>query len=117
MATFKGIYNTFRTNAFSVLFWAPLANWGFVIAGCNDLMKPPAYISEKMSSILAVYSFLFMRLALQIKPKNYLLFACHFTNSIVQSSLLLRKLHYNAKQKQQQGLQDVQDKQISNSTP
>ncbi|CRH01681.1 mitochondrial pyruvate carrier protein 1, putative [Plasmodium relictum] len=94
MSKFKLLYNNIKSNAFSIMFWAPLANWGFVIAGCNDLMKSPIYVSEKMTAVLAVYSMLFMRFALSIKPKNYLLFSCHATNTLVQSVLLCRKLKF-----------------------
>lgn len=33
---------------------------------------------------MCVYSALFMRFALAIKPRNYLLFACHAANETVQ---------------------------------
>lgn len=94
MSALKTLCTRFKSNVFSTLFWAPLANWGFVIAGCNDLMKSPIYVSEKMTAILIVYSSLFMRYAVQIRPKNYLLFACHATNTVVQSILLYRKLTF-----------------------
>ena len=33
---------------------------------------------------LIVYSLLFMRFAIKVKPRNMLLFACHFTNESAQ---------------------------------
>ncbi|CRG95116.1 mitochondrial pyruvate carrier protein 1, putative [Plasmodium gallinaceum] len=99
MSKFKLFYDKVKSNAFSILFWAPLANWGFVLAGCNDLMKSPVYVSEKMTAVLSVYSILFMRFSLAIRPKNYLLFACHATNTLVQSVLLYRKLKFEADNK------------------
>ncbi|EAA19778.1 hypothetical protein [Plasmodium yoelii yoelii] len=57
------------------------------------------YVSEKMTSVLVVYSLLFMRYSLAIKPKNYLLFTCHATNTLVQSTLLFRKLKYDSDNK------------------
>lgn len=107
MTSSKTVYNRVGAKLFSIHIWAPLANWGFVIAGCNDLMKSPMYVSEKMTCILGIYSMLFMRYSLVIRPKNYLLFTCHTANVLVQSTLLFRKLYYNCRQKQQQqnGLQ------------
>jgi Mitochondrial pyruvate carriers len=37
-----------------------------------------------LCTAMCVYSLLFMRFALAIKPKNYLLFACHASNEAVQ---------------------------------
>merc|ERR1712144_102653 len=72
-------------------FWGPVANWGFVIAGLNDtLTKEPETISPKMTSVLCVYSALFMRFAWVIQPRNMLLFACHFSNECVQLNQLRR---------------------------
>ena len=41
-------------------------------------------------AVLCVYSALFMRFSLAIRPKNYLLFACHATNEVVQLNQLRR---------------------------
>ncbi|VWU51977.1 mitochondrial pyruvate carrier protein 1, putative [Hepatocystis sp. ex Piliocolobus tephrosceles] len=100
MSNLKLVYNSMKTNAFSIMFWAPLANWGFVLAGINDLKKLPIFVSKKMTATLIVYSLLFMRYSLAIKPKNYLLFSCHITNVFIQSCLLGRKLKYEAENKQ-----------------
>ncbi|KYN94834.1 mitochondrial pyruvate carrier protein 1, putative [Plasmodium reichenowi] len=94
MSNVGSFFHNVKRNILSIMFWAPLANWGFVIAGCNDLKKEPVYISEKMTTVLTIYSLLFMRYALAIKPKNYLLFSCHATNTLVQSILLYKKLKY-----------------------
>ena len=40
--------------------------------------------------MLCVYSVLFMRFSLAIRPKNHLLFACHATNEVVQLNQLRR---------------------------
>ncbi|EUD67708.1 hypothetical protein C922_01896 [Plasmodium inui San Antonio 1] len=105
MSKAKSFFHNVKSNAFNILFWAPLANWGFVLAGCNDLKKLPIFVSEKMTAVLTFYSILFMRYSLAIKPKNYLLFSCHATNTVVQSILLFRKLKYEAESKK--GLQHV----------
>ncbi|GAW82164.1 mitochondrial pyruvate carrier protein 1 [Plasmodium gonderi] len=99
MSNIKSVFQNVKKNAFSIMFWAPLANWGFVLAGCNDLKKLPMFVSEKMTAVLAIYSILFMRYSLAIKPKNYLLFSCHATNTVVQSILLFRKLKYESENK------------------
>ena len=50
-------------------------------------------ISGNMTGVMCVYSALFMRFALAIQPKNYLLFACHACNECVQLNLL-RKWYF-----------------------
>lgn len=76
-------------------FWGPVANWGFVLAGIMDSNKPPELISARMTAVLFFYSCLFMRFALRVQPRNYLLFACHFSNASCQAYLLTRV--YSAK--------------------
>ncbi|CAI7858514.1 unnamed protein product [Closterium sp. NIES-54] len=71
-------------------FWGPLANWGFVIAGLVDMQKPVDMISPKMTSVMCVYSALFMRFAWRVQPRNYLLFSCHSANETVQLIQLSR---------------------------
>ncbi|GJP35992.1 hypothetical protein CLOM_g10042 [Closterium sp. NIES-68] len=71
-------------------FWGPLANWGFVIAGLVDMQKPVDMISPKMTSVMCVYSALFMRFAWRVQPRNYLLFSCHSANETVQLVQLSR---------------------------
>ncbi|UVC49944.1 pyruvate transporter mpc1 [Theileria orientalis] len=70
---------------FTTHFWGPVANWGFVIAGITEMSKNPERISPRMTGVLCVYSILFMRFALVVKPRNLLLFSCHFCNSSVQA--------------------------------
>ena len=36
-------------------FWGPVANWGLVLAGLNDMYKPPEIISTNMTGALCVY--------------------------------------------------------------
>jgi mitochondrial pyruvate carrier 1 len=69
-------------------FWGPVANWGFVLAGLADASKPPEKINPKMTSVLCVYSLLFMRFAWRVQPRNYLLLACHACNEAVQANNL-----------------------------
>ena len=37
---------------------------------------------------------LFMRFALVVRPRNYLLFTCHLSNTLLQFNLLTRRLGY-----------------------
>ncbi|KAK9843346.1 hypothetical protein WJX74_010709 [Apatococcus lobatus] len=80
----------------STHFWGPAANWGIVAAGVYDTQKPVDQISPNMTGVLCVYSALFMRFATQIRPKNYLLLACHATNEVVQLYQLRRYYHGRA---------------------
>mmetsp|Transcript_29354 Transcript_29354/g.53866 ORF Transcript_29354/g.53866 Transcript_29354/m.53866 type:complete len:113 (+) Transcript_29354:151-489(+) len=81
-------------------FWGPVANWGFVFAGINDMRKSPEYISPNMTSAMCVYSALFMRFAWMVQPRNYILFGCHICNECVQLIQLSRwaKWHYSEPQ-------------------
>lgn len=64
----------------TIHFWAPVANWGIAMAGILDFNKPVECISERMTSVLAVYSAMFMRFAWRVQPRNYILLACHACN-------------------------------------
>ena len=48
-----------------------------------------------MTGALVVYSATFMRYALAVSPKNYLLFACHFINEASQLTQGYRYLQYH----------------------
>ena len=47
-----------------------------------------------MTSALLIYSATFMRYALAVQPKNYLLFGCHFVNEAAQLTQGWRYLSY-----------------------
>lgn len=65
------------------------ANWLIPIAGMMNLpTRPLKDIDPVMTSVLCVYSSLFMRWAVAIAPANYPLFACHATNCLVQLATL-----------------------------
>uniref|UniRef100_A0A8D2P6V8 Mitochondrial pyruvate carrier n=1 Tax=Zosterops lateralis melanops TaxID=1220523 RepID=A0A8D2P6V8_ZOSLA len=65
-------------------FWGPVANWGLPVAAINDMKKSPEIVSGRMTFALCCYSLAFMRFAYKVQPRNWLLFACHFTNEIAQ---------------------------------
>ncbi|GAB4860476.1 pyruvate transporter mpc1 [Ancistrocladus abbreviatus] len=71
-------------------FWGPIANWGFVAAGLVDMNKPPEMISGNMTTVMCIYSGLFMRFAWMVNPRNYLLLGCHASNEVVQLYQLSR---------------------------
>ncbi|KAG5512292.1 hypothetical protein JKF63_07814 [Porcisia hertigi] len=67
------------------------ANWLIPIAGITNFStRPLSDIDPAMTSVLCVYSMLFMRWSVSIVPANYPLFACHATNSTVQAATLVR---------------------------
>ena len=59
-----------------------------------NLIWPISSISGNMTGVLCVYSATFMRYALAVQPKNYLLFACHFANEGAQLTQGYRYLQY-----------------------
>ncbi|KDR84974.1 hypothetical protein GALMADRAFT_83217 [Galerina marginata CBS 339.88] len=83
-----------REYFFSTHFWGPVANWGLPLAALSDLRKDEEVISGTMTTALACYSFVFMRFAWMVKPRNYLLFACHATNATAQSIQDIRFVNY-----------------------
>eukprot|EP00884_Botryococcus_braunii_P001899 jgi/Botrbrau1/1170/Bobra.0162s0057.1 len=93
----KALWNS-PTGLKTTHFWGPVANWGFVIAGLADTKKDPSLISPNMTGAMCVYSLLFMRFALAIKPKNYLLFACHASNEAVQLNQFRRWYQWQSQQ-------------------
>src|SRR6202161_1333091 len=52
-------------------------------------------ISGKMTGALTIYSATFMRYALAVQPKNYLLFLCHFVNEGAQLTQGYRFMQYH----------------------
>ncbi|KAF9935802.1 hypothetical protein BGZ67_002972 [Mortierella alpina] len=76
-------------------FWGPVANWGLPLAAIADFKKDPELISGKMTCALSVYSLLFMRFAWMVQPRNYLLFACHFTNEGAQLTQAYRFIQHH----------------------
>ena len=79
------------SNAFirNVGYVGAAANWLIPLAGIGALRNDPKNIDCKMSAVLSIYSFFFIRWALAITPANYPLCACHATNSSIQVSFSL----------------------------
>ncbi|KAI9788676.1 MAG: hypothetical protein M1816_006727 [Peltula sp. TS41687] len=78
----------------STHFWGPVSNFGIPIAAVMDTQKEPEIISGKMTGALIIYSATFMRYALAVTPKNYLLFGCHAVNEMAQLTQGWRWLAY-----------------------
>ncbi|KAI0052880.1 UPF0041-domain-containing protein [Auriscalpium vulgare] len=83
-----------REYFFSTHFWGPVANWGLPLAAIADLNKGEEVISGTMTGALAAYSMVFMRFAWAVQPRNYLLFACHATNTTAQLTQGYRFVDY-----------------------
>ncbi|GAB2223671.1 hypothetical protein Droror1_Dr00004409 [Drosera rotundifolia] len=88
-SAFKAFLNS-PVGPKTVHFWGPVANWGFVASGLADMKKPPELISGNMTTVMCIYSALFMRFAWVVQPRNYLLLACHVSNECVQLYQLSR---------------------------
>ncbi|XP_063163710.1 mitochondrial pyruvate carrier 1 [Candoia aspera] len=89
----------FRDYLMSTHFWGPVANWGLPIAAISDMKKSPEIISGRMTFALSCYSLTFMRFAYKVQPRNWLLFACHFTNEFAQLIQGGRLIKHNLKKK------------------
>lgn len=76
-------------------FWGPVSNFGIPIAAVMDLKKDPELISGSMTGSLIIYSLVFMKYALSVQPKNYLLFGCHVVNEAAQLGQGARWLNYH----------------------
>ncbi|KAJ2073136.1 pyruvate transporter mpc1 [Coemansia sp. S100] len=85
----------FRSYLMSTHFWGPVANWGIPLSAIADFSSSPEKISGKMTTALTFYSLLFMRFSWMVRPRNYLLFACHATNEVAQLVQLYRFVDYN----------------------
>ncbi|XP_072178963.1 mitochondrial pyruvate carrier 1-like [Diadema setosum] len=81
-------------------FWGPVANWGIPLAALSDMKRDPEIISPRMTAALCVYSALFMRFAYMVQPRNWLLFACHFTNEGAQLTQLGRYVTHSRSKKE-----------------
>ncbi|XP_043493621.1 mitochondrial pyruvate carrier 1-like [Polistes fuscatus] len=84
-----------RDYLMSTHFWGPVFNWMIPIATIADTQKHPRIISGKMTLALTLYSMMFMRFAVMVKPRNMLLFACHGTNVAAQLIQGYRYLDYH----------------------
>ncbi|KAI9930938.1 hypothetical protein MW887_010593 [Aspergillus wentii] len=119
-AAIKAINAKIRSNKVldyvcSTHFWGPASNFGIPIAAVMDTQKDPEmYVATSplpltsisaamyngglprfnMTGALTIYSGTFMRYALAVSPRNYLLFACHAVNFSAQLTQGYRYLNY-----------------------
>lgn len=80
---------------FTTHFWGPVSNFGIPLAAIYDLQKDPELISGPMTGALIMYSGVFMKYALAVQPKNFLLFGCHIVNESAQIAQAFRFLNYH----------------------
>lgn len=90
-AAIKAINAKIRSNPVadyfcSTHFWGPASNFGIPIAAVMDTQKDPEIISGPMTAALIGYSSTFMRYAMAVQPRNYLLFGCHLVNFGAQTT-------------------------------
>jgi len=83
-----------------------VANWGIPAAAITNAVEgqDPEKIDAKMTSVLFVYSFLFMRWSLAIDPPNYPLLAMHASNEIAQLWQFGRYVRFQVTGQKDQGL-------------
>ncbi|KAJ4370551.1 pyruvate transporter mpc1 [Neocucurbitaria cava] len=105
-AAIKALNAKIRSNKYtdyfcSTHFWGPASNFGIPIAAIADMSKDPEIISGRMTGALTLYSGTFMRYALAVTPKNYLLFGCHainFSSQLVQGYRYLNHFHFGGRE-------------------
>ncbi|KAL1891214.1 pyruvate transporter mpc1 [Ceratocystis pirilliformis] len=101
MAAFiKAINAKIRSNPVSdyvcsTHFWGPVSNFGIPVAAVLDTQKDASLISGQMTGALVIYSCVFMRYALAVQPRNFLLFGCHFINEGAQLTQGYRYIDYH----------------------
>ncbi|CAJ1791718.1 unnamed protein product [Sphenostylis stenocarpa] len=71
-------------------FWGPAVNWGIPIATVVDTRKPAETINGRMTTVMCVYSALYMRFAWMVQPRNIHLLICHASNETLQLYQLSR---------------------------
>ncbi|SCU93681.1 LANO_0E04522g1_1 [Lachancea nothofagi CBS 11611] len=80
---------------FTTHFWGPVSNFGIPLAAIYDLKKDPEMISGPMTGALIMYSAVFMKFALTVQPRNFLLFGCHVVNEFAQTGQAFRFVNYH----------------------
>ncbi|EKG14781.1 hypothetical protein MPH_08056 [Macrophomina phaseolina MS6] len=126
-AAIKAINAKIRSNKAldyfcSTHFWGPASNFGIPLAAVMDTQKDPEIISGGMTAALIGYSSVFMRYALAVTPKNYLLFGCHAVNwsaQVVQGYRYVNHWHMGGREKSLQekakeGLEAAKEKVTGN---
>lgn len=79
----------------STHFWGPASNFTIPLAAIADTRKSPELISGQMTAALFLYSSTFMRYAMAVQPKNYLMFAMHCVNWGAQTTQGYRYAEYH----------------------
>jgi len=95
----------------SAEFWGglgALAGWGMTGAAIYDAQfSSPEKISMTMTPVMIIYSSLFCRWAIVVKPQNLLLAACHGSNVVAQINQMRRAVEYKTSQGKDEEVQDI----------
>ena len=73
----------------------------------DALESSPELISLNMTGVLLVYSSLFARWAMVVKPQNLLLAGCHVANIAAQGNQLRRAIEYKRENGKEDEVQDI----------
>jgi hypothetical protein len=73
----------------------------------DALESSPELISLNMTGVLLVYSSLFARWAMVVKPQNLLLAGCHVANIAAQGNQLRRAIEYKRLNGKEEEVQDI----------
>ena len=100
----------------SAEFWGgmgALAGWGMSGAAIYDATQQgPEVISLNMTGVLIVYSSLFCRWAMIVKPQNLLLASCHGANVLAQTNQMWRALVHKMESGQEKEVHQMQQDAI-----
>ncbi|KAG9447208.1 hypothetical protein H6P81_013336 [Aristolochia fimbriata] len=107
MASFRAFLNS-PVGPKTTHFWGPVSNMGFILAGLVDTQKPPELISGNMTTVMCIYSGLFMRFAWMIRPRNYMLLGTHVCNETVQLYQLQRWVRNQSYLKSEETVEEKQ---------
>ena len=95
----------------SAEFWGglgALAGWGMTGAAIYDAQfSSPEAISMTMTPVMIVYSSLFCRWAVIVKPQNLALAACHGSNVLAQLNQMRRAIEHKTSQGKDEEVQDI----------
>ena len=91
-------------------FLGAIAGWGMSLAAIKDAATSgPEIISENMTVVMLIYSFLFAWWAWVVTPQNLLLCACHGANILAQANQARRLIGYKLASGGAQAAKDVKD--------
>lgn len=85
-----------------------IAGWGMTAAAIYDGMYQTAdKINLRLTGVMIIYSSLFCRWAMVVKPRNLLLAACHASNVVAQCNQMRRALVHKTEQGEDEEVNDI----------